>query len=60
MKLTRKQELALIELGFQKILESLTTTKTAKTKGRKWSTAQREKFQKSMKKKWTSRKSTEK
>lgn len=64
MKLTRKQELALIELGFQKVLEVLnggTTTVEPKRKpGRKrsykWTPEQREKFRETMRKKWAARK----
>ena len=67
LKLTRKQELALIDLGLQKVIDSLTVSKpksapreTPKPKTRRWTTAQRKKFQKSMKKKWAEKRAAEK
>lgn len=66
MKLTRRQELSLINLGFEKLLESLETSRKPRTtkkaawnkgkKGRKWTDAQREKFRTTMRNKWAKRK----
>lgn len=68
VKLTRRQELALIDLGLSQLLESLNIPKPVKKKstpkpekkkaGRKWSPEQRAKFQASMKKVWKKRRAT--
>ena len=54
VKLNRKTELYLIDLGLQKVLANLLpkVKKVKKPKGRKWTSAQRTKFFKSMKKTW--------
>ena len=55
VKLNRKTELYLIDLGLQKVLSNLvapTVKKVKKPKGRKWTPAQHAKFLKSMKKTW--------
>jgi hypothetical protein len=65
MKLTREQELKLIELGFKQLLAGLHTANghpkivpwnKGKKTGRKWTAKQRAKFVKTMKSKWTARK----
>jgi hypothetical protein len=68
LKLNRKQELALINLGFQKLLDSLvphkikTVKKSSRIpwnkgkKTRKWTKAQREKYAETMRQKWGDRK----
>lgn len=61
MKLTRKQELALINFGMAQLLNNLTgetDTKPApkRAKKRKWSKAQRMKFAKSMAAVWKRKK----
>ena len=70
MKLTRKQELSLIAIGLKHVLDRLddlvpnTRVSTRKKfvpwnkgkKTRKWSPAQKEKFQETMRKKWAERK----
>ena len=61
MKLTRKHELLLIDLGMRQVLDNLLPKPKAKKKvatktiGRKWTKAQRKKFAESMKKKWTAK-----
>jgi hypothetical protein len=63
LKLTRKQELQLIDLGLEKLLErTLSTSKSVKMKNnepkkRKWTNAQRRAFSLTMKKKWAERRS---
>ena len=60
MKLTRKQELALIDLGFQQLLDGIGKRGPYKKnpvddKGRyshKWSAERRAKFSETMKRKW--------
>lgn len=66
LKLTRKQELALIDLGLAAVIDRVfkthiepkpkskpaETPKPAKKNGRKWTPAQRRKFKASMKKVW--------
>jgi hypothetical protein len=72
-KLTRTQELALIDLGLQHVLDTLTvhkkTRRTPWNKGirkahgntkHRWSDAQREKFKATMKQKWAERKKKQK
>jgi hypothetical protein len=62
MKLTRAQELALIEFGMAQLLSQLTggtDTKKAqkkRTKKRKWSKEQRQKFARSMAAVWKRKK----
>lgn len=59
VKLTRKQELQLIDIGLQKLLEdSLKIRKPTKTTTKKsgWSKSQHEKFSKTMARKWSKRK----
>lgn len=67
LKLTRKQELQLIDLGLEKLLEKLFPTvksqpKPVKVKKepekRKWTKAQRHAFSLTMKKKWAEKRST--
>jgi hypothetical protein len=62
MKLTRKQELVLINYGLDRLLDELivevaprnpkTQRKVTTTKKRKWSKAQHEKFAKTMRAVW--------
>jgi hypothetical protein len=55
MKLTRKQELALIEFGMGQLLNQLIPIKIKKDKApskRTWSDARRKKFAKTMAKVW--------
>lgn len=65
MKLTRKQELLLIDLGLRWVLENLPTSVVAKdgeilkkkvSHKRKWSPEQHKKFSRTMKKVWIERK----
>lgn len=68
LRLTRKQELALIELGFQKVLETLTNGNDGsvtidkpkrvypRNRKHKWTAEQRAKFSDTMRKKWAERK----
>jgi len=75
MKLTRKQELVLIDLGLRWLVENLPPSadvdeepvitrevvkKKKKYKPRKWSPEQRDKFRASMKKVWANRKKAQK
>jgi hypothetical protein len=65
LKLNRKQELALINLGFQKLLDTLVVTKSKSVKKhipwnkgkktRKWTKAQRAKYAETMRQKWGDR-----
>ena len=56
MKLTRKHELFLIDIGLRQVIDNLLSkpkkVKPAKKIGRKWTKAQRDKFTQSMKEKW--------
>jgi hypothetical protein len=54
MKLNRKQELKLIDLGLQSLINGLITTKST-DKCRKWTKNQHKKFAASMAKKWTAK-----
>jgi len=71
VKLTRRQELALIDLGLSRLLDEVlnipkptkkakTTPKPEKKKSRKWTKAQREKFQATMRKVWKKKQATKK
>jgi len=66
MKLTRQQELVLINIGLSHVLNGLvkpTTKKVSKKKPkstkRKWSETQRKKFAKTMAKVWKDKKAAE-
>lgn len=58
LKLSRKQELQLIDLGIEKVLEKMFPPKSTnkpkieKKSGKKWSAERRKKFSQAMKKKW--------
>lgn len=58
MKLNRKQELALIELGLKSLIDGLGQRKEVAKKpaGKKWTPQQRANFMKTMKKKWAEKK----
>jgi hypothetical protein len=62
MKLTRQQELALIQIGLNSVLNGLISkpknprSKSRKTKKRQWSDAQRKKFAKTMAQVWKDKK----
>lgn len=63
MNLTRRQELALIQYAIERFTEDMLNGKAhrvlpepkAKTKGRKWTKSQHQKFSQTMKKKWMER-----
>jgi hypothetical protein len=62
VKLSRKQELKLIELGMQKLLEqSLAPARVEKVKRvtKRWSPKQHRKFKATMKKVWASKRNGE-
>jgi len=62
LKLTRAQELCLIQLSIETLLTKVYTNTPPKTrnykpwnKGKKWSAAQHKKFSATMKKKWAAK-----
>jgi hypothetical protein len=62
MKLTRAQELRLIDIGFRKVLEMLESPVIRKAvrkkkNGKKWSEKRKKAFAKTMKQKWAAQKS---
>ena len=62
MKLTRAQELQLIDIGFKKVLEMLESPVVRKVvhkkkTGKKWSEKRKRAFAKTMKQKWAANKS---
>jgi hypothetical protein len=74
MKMTREQEIKLIEIGLDKLFNDMISSKhipwnkglktgkkkrTGKTGAHKWSAAQRARFSKTMKAKWAARKNGE-
>jgi hypothetical protein len=64
IKLTRKQELRLIQLGLDSLLGSESNhverkpRESKKTKERKWTNTQRKKFSATMRRKWKNRQLT--
>jgi hypothetical protein len=63
LKLSRKQELQLIDLGLQKLIESLSPKpikSEPKPKTRKWSKAQRKKHAETMAQKWGNKRKSSK